>query len=117
MKNSFFLVIPAQQQNPELLATYEKAVVNQWVSELPSANPSLATRLLYDFIEGINSVQMPPQQRLEVLEILRPHFLTIEDYLRSRGVELEILNSPECIQLMGDFIKEKSELWNEDIGD
>lgn len=84
MKNSFFLVIPAPQQNPELLASYEKTVVNQWVSELPTANPSLATRLFYDFIESINTVEMPPQQRLEVLEILRPHFLTIEDYLRSR---------------------------------
>ena len=39
-----------------------------------------------------------------------------EDYLRSRGVELEILNNPECIKLMEDFIKEKPELWNEDIG-
>jgi hypothetical protein len=84
VKNSFFLVIPAQQQNPELLASYEKAVVNQWVLELPTANPSLATRLFYDFIEGINTVEMPPQQRLDVLEILRPHFLIIEDYLRSR---------------------------------
>ena len=40
-----------------------------------------------------------------------------EDYLRSRGVELEILNDPECIKLMEDFIKEKPELWNEDIGE
>jgi creatinine deaminase len=39
-----------------------------------------------------------------------------EDYLRSRGVELEILNNPVCIKLMEDFIKEKPELWNEDIG-
>ncbi len=39
-----------------------------------------------------------------------------EDYLRSRGVELEILNDPECISLMEDFIKAKPELWNEDIG-
>jgi len=39
-----------------------------------------------------------------------------EDYLRSRGVELEILNDPECIKLMEDFIKAKPELWNEDIG-
>ena len=84
MKNSFFLVIPAQQKNPELLASYEKSVVNQWVSELPTANPGLATRLFYDFIEGINTVEMPPQQRLDVLETLRPHYLTIEDYLRSR---------------------------------
>ncbi|MGB5849299.1 MAG: nucleoside deaminase [Ignavibacteriaceae bacterium] len=40
-----------------------------------------------------------------------------EDYLRSRGVELEILNNPVCIKLMGDFINAKPELWNEDIGE
>ncbi|MEM7344661.1 MAG: nucleoside deaminase [Chloroflexota bacterium] len=40
-----------------------------------------------------------------------------EDYLRSRGVEIEILNDPECIQLMEDFIAAKPELWNEDIGE
>jgi cytosine deaminase len=39
-----------------------------------------------------------------------------EDYVRSRGVALEILNDPECIQLMQDFIAAKPELWNEDIG-
>ena len=39
-----------------------------------------------------------------------------EDYLRTRGVELEILNNPECIRLMRDFIAAKPELWNEDIG-
>lgn len=39
-----------------------------------------------------------------------------EDYLRSRGVELVILNNPECIKLMEDFIKSKPKLWNEDIG-
>ena len=40
-----------------------------------------------------------------------------EDYLRSRGVEIEILNSPECVKLMEDFIRIKPELWNEDIGE
>jgi cytosine/creatinine deaminase len=40
-----------------------------------------------------------------------------EEYLRSRGIELEILNDPECIRLMEDFIKAKPELWNEDIGE
>lgn len=39
-----------------------------------------------------------------------------EDYTRSRGIELEILNDPECIKLMEDFIAGKPELWNEDIG-
>ena len=40
-----------------------------------------------------------------------------EDYLRSRGVTLEILNDDECIKIMEDFIADKPELWNEDIGE
>ncbi len=39
-----------------------------------------------------------------------------ENYLRSRGIELEILNDSECIKMMEDFIKSQPELWNEDIG-
>lgn len=39
-----------------------------------------------------------------------------EDYVRSRGVNLTILNDPTCIQLMNDFIAARPELWNEDIG-
>jgi creatinine deaminase len=39
-----------------------------------------------------------------------------EDYVRSRGVELIILNDPECIKLMRDFIAARPQLWNEDIG-
>lgn len=40
-----------------------------------------------------------------------------EDYVRSQGVELEILNDPICIKLMEDFIAARPELWNEDIGE
>lgn len=40
-----------------------------------------------------------------------------EEYLRSRGIELEIRNAPECIQLMQDFIEANPYLWNEDIGE
>ena len=39
-----------------------------------------------------------------------------EEYVRSRGVKLEIVDDPTCIQLMRDFIAAKPELWNEDIG-
>ena len=39
-----------------------------------------------------------------------------EDYVRSRGVELVILNLAECISLMETFIAAHPELWNEDIG-
>ena len=40
-----------------------------------------------------------------------------EDYLRSRGVTLEIVDSAECVQLMQRFIRENNSLWNEDIGE
>jgi cytosine deaminase len=40
-----------------------------------------------------------------------------EDYVRSRGVELDIVNDAECIRLMREFIAENPALWNEDIGE
>ncbi len=40
-----------------------------------------------------------------------------EEYLRSRGVDLEIVDSPECYQLMQDFIAANPAVWNEDIGE
>lgn len=40
-----------------------------------------------------------------------------EDYVRSRSVNLEIVDDPECVRLMEDFIRSKPELWNEDIGE
>lgn len=39
-----------------------------------------------------------------------------EAYVRSRGVELVILDDAECIRLMEEFIAARPELWNEDIG-
>lgn len=39
-----------------------------------------------------------------------------EEYVRSRGVELVLLNDETCIQMMRDFIAARPELWNEDIG-
>ncbi|HTF89783.1 MAG TPA: nucleoside deaminase [Planctomycetota bacterium] len=39
-----------------------------------------------------------------------------EDLLRSRGVELVIAESPECVSLMREFIRDHPTLWNEDIG-
>jgi len=39
-----------------------------------------------------------------------------EDYVRSRGVEVVVIDNQECRQLMETFIKNNPELWNEDIG-
>jgi creatinine deaminase len=40
-----------------------------------------------------------------------------EDYLRSRGVVLEVLDDAECVGLMRDFLRDRPELWGEDIGE
>lgn len=38
------------------------------------------------------------------------------DWLRENGVEVIDLQSQECVQLLGDYIKAYPEIWNEDIG-
>lgn len=44
-------------------------------------------------------------------------FLGEEEWLRSRGVELTVLDDPGCIALMERFMREQPVLWNEDIGE
>ncbi len=39
-----------------------------------------------------------------------------ESYVSGRGVKVEVLDNPECVALMEAFIRDKPELWNEDIG-
>jgi creatinine deaminase len=43
-------------------------------------------------------------------------FMGEEELLRSRGVRVEVVQDPRCVQLMKQFIAEHPELWNEDIG-
>ena len=40
-----------------------------------------------------------------------------EDFLRSRGVRVDVLDDPACTELMAKFIAEKPELWDEDIAE
>jgi creatinine deaminase len=44
-------------------------------------------------------------------------FLGEETLLRSRGVELTVVDDPRCRELMLDFMRDRPELWNEDIGE
>ena len=43
-------------------------------------------------------------------------FMGEEDWLRSRGVAIELVDDPACVALMEKFMRERPELWNEDIG-
>jgi cytosine/creatinine deaminase len=43
-------------------------------------------------------------------------FLGAEDLFAAHGVELIVLQDPECIELMRAFIQAHPDIWNEDIG-
>lgn len=43
-------------------------------------------------------------------------FMGEEEHLKSRGVNVEVLQDETCIKMMTKFIEEKPALWNEDIG-
>jgi creatinine deaminase len=44
-------------------------------------------------------------------------FMGEEELLRSRGVQVEVVQDTRCIRLMERFIAEHPELWSEDIGE
>jgi creatinine deaminase len=43
-------------------------------------------------------------------------FVGAEDYLRANGIQVDVVQDSECIELMTGFIAAKPELWREDIG-
>jgi cytosine deaminase len=43
-------------------------------------------------------------------------FMGDEAHLRAQGVQVDVLQNEQCIQLMKDFIERHPALWNEDIG-
>ncbi|NNN04296.1 MAG: nucleoside deaminase [Elusimicrobia bacterium] len=44
------------------------------------------------------------------------NFLGDEDLFAARGVKVDVLQDPDCVELMARFVREKPDLWNEDIG-
>ncbi len=40
-----------------------------------------------------------------------------EEFLRARGVTVEVVDDADCIELMAKLVRERPELWNEDIGE
>jgi creatinine deaminase len=44
------------------------------------------------------------------------NFMGAEDLFRQRGVDVVVLDDGECVRLMSEFIRERADLWDEDIG-
>ncbi len=79
---------------------YREAVLYTTLSPCPMCSGAI---LLY----GIRRVIVGENQT----------FMGDEELLRSRGVEVDVLNNHTCVSLMEQFIAEQPQLWNEDIGE
>ena len=44
-------------------------------------------------------------------------FVGEEDWLRSRGILVEVVQEKECVAMMEEFVRAHPDLWNEDIGE
>jgi cytosine/creatinine deaminase len=87
-----------QQAGRQSAAVYRECVLYTTLSPCPMCS---GTALLY---------KIP---RIVIGE--NQTFLGAEDWLRIQGVQLEVVQDNECIEMMRKFIAERPELWNEDI--
>ncbi len=78
---------------------YQRSVIYTTLSPCPMCSGAILLYKIPHVIAGENKT-----------------FLGAEDYLRSNGIKVDVLQDPECIELMRQFIATKPELWNEDIG-
>lgn len=82
---------------------FEEKFLQQWISQLPVANPGLSTRLLYDLILEMNSLVMPPEFRMDSFELLQPVFRMVDGYLRSKilkGIFPKDLSEQKALALL-----------------
>ena len=80
-------------------AVYQRCILYSTLSPCPMCSGAILLYKIPRLVIGENKTFQGP-----------------EAYVRSQGVQVEVLQDPACIQLMRDFIQARPELWNEDIG-
>ena len=99
--------------------TYEVEIGSQRVS-LPvvSLSDELSLALLITVDMGVRFMSRAGE---ELAALLRPHDVDIVATVATMGiplaVEVIVLDDPTCVELLGTFIHDHAELWNEDIGE
>ena len=94
--------VPDEQGNPRRLkpAEFRESTIYTTLSPCPMCTGAILLYKIPRVVIGENR-----------------NFLGSEDYLIANGVEIEVVNDPECIDVMSRFIEENPALWNEDIGE
>lgn len=83
----------------QLAAIYRRCTIYTTLSPCPMCSGAIVLYKIPRVIVGENQT-----------------FRGAEEYLRSQGVEVEIVQDAVCISLMRRFIAEQPAVWNEDIG-
>jgi len=83
----------------QLAQVYKESVLYTTLSPCPMCSGAIVLYGIHKVIIGENRT-----------------YLGEEEWLRSRGVQIEVLENNECIMLMTDFIAAQPKLWHEDIG-
>jgi cytosine/creatinine deaminase len=80
-------------------ATYKRCTIYSTLSPCPMCSGAILLYAIPHVIVGENVTFQGP-----------------EEYLRSQGVRVDVLQNEECIRMMREFIAKNPTLWNEDIG-
>ena len=80
-------------------SVYRKSVIYSTLSPCPMCSGAIVLYKIPRVVVGENRT-----------------FLGAEDYMRSQGIAVEVLQDDDCIRLMTEFIRAHPQLWNEDIG-
>jgi cytosine deaminase len=80
-------------------ATYQRCTIYTTLSPCPMCSGAILLYKIPRVVVGENQ-----------------SFMGAEEYVRSHGIRIDVLQDAECIELMRQFTAEHPELWNEDIG-
>ena len=80
-------------------AVYRECVIYSTLSPCPMCSGAVVLYGIPRVVVGENRTFQGPQQ-----------------YVESQGVSVEVVDDPECVEMMRRFIAEEPTLWNEDIG-
>jgi creatinine deaminase len=80
-------------------ATYKRCTIYSTLSPCPMCSGAILLYAIPHVIVGENVTFKGP-----------------EEYVRSQGVRVDVLQNEECIRMMREFIAKNRTLWNEDIG-
>jgi creatinine deaminase len=80
-------------------ATYKRCTIYSTLSPCPMCSGAILLYAIPHLVVGENVTFQGP-----------------EEYVRSQGVRVDVLQNEECIRMMREFIAKNPTLWNEDIG-